>query len=180
MSGGFMKSLAIAAIHVAIVGSLGAKYLIDRTTLPRVWVRSAPVDPNAPIRGRYVRLRLEVDAPDSLLPQIPAPVQTDALTFTPPPRPVEVTLEVRGTQLVAVPARSRNTAWLSAIERDGRRVGALQQPVAFFIPENIPDPSVRQPGEELWVEVTVPRKGLPRPIRLGVKKDGVLTPLELK
>jgi len=29
------------------------------------------------------------------------------------------------------------------------------------------------------VEVTVPAKGPPRPIRLGIKKDGVLNPLQL-
>ena len=45
------------------------------------------------------------------------------------------------------------------------------------IPEHVPDPSRRPAGEELWVEVTIPRAGAPRPIRLGVKKDRVLTPL---
>jgi hypothetical protein len=40
----------------------------------------------------------------------------------------------------------------------------------------VPDPSIRAPGEELWVEVTLPRRGPPRPIRLGVKKDGVMIP----
>jgi len=53
-------------------------------------------------------------------------------------------------------------------------------PVAFFIPEQVPDPSIRPPGEELWVEVTIPREGPPRPIRLGVRKDGELTPLSLR
>jgi hypothetical protein len=43
----------------------------------------------------------------------------------------------------------------------------------------VPDPSVLEAGEELWVEVTLPRSGAPRPIRLGVRKDGVLTPLAL-
>jgi hypothetical protein len=54
------------------------------------------------------------------------------------------------------------------------------QPVAFFIPEHVPDPSRRANGEELWVEVSVPHKGPARPIRLAVKKDGVLTPLGLR
>jgi len=54
------------------------------------------------------------------------------------------------------------------------------EPVAFFIPEKVPDPSIRPQGEELWVEVTVPREGPPRPIRLGVRKDGELTPLSLR
>jgi hypothetical protein len=51
--------------------------------------------------------------------------------------------------------------------------------VAFFIPEGVPDPSLRPAGEELWVEVTVPKKGPPRPIRLGVKKGDVLSVLDL-
>jgi hypothetical protein len=54
----------------------------------------------------------------------------------------------------------------------------LAEPVAFFIPEHATDPSRRRNEEELWVEVTVPRRGPPRPIRLGLKKGDVLTPLE--
>ncbi|MEO5925357.1 MAG: GDYXXLXY domain-containing protein [Bryobacteraceae bacterium] len=56
----------------------------------------------------------------------------------------------------------------------------LKQPVAFFIPQNVPDPSRRAAGEELWVEVSVPKQGAPRPIQLAVKKDGVLTPLAFR
>ena len=56
----------------------------------------------------------------------------------------------------------------------------LDEPVAFFIPEHVPDPSRRPPGEQLWVEATVPKKGAPRPIRLGVKKDdGPIVPLNI-
>ncbi len=79
--------------------------------------------------------------------------------------------------LVPHPAYSRLTARVSV--RNGERVAVLDSPVAFFIPEHVPDPSVRAPGEELWVEVTLPKQGAPRPIRLAVKKDGVLTPLDL-
>jgi hypothetical protein len=110
----FRRGLIVAALHVLIVASLGAKLLIDRATRPRQWVHVLPVDPDSPLRGRYVRLRIE---------------------------------------------------------------GRPEQ-LAFFIPEHVPDPSIRPPGEELWAEVTLPRKGAPRPIRLAVKKDGVLTPLK--
>ena len=55
-----------------------------------------------------------------------------------------------------------------------------KQAVAYFIPSDAPDPSIRPAGEELWVEVSVPKTGAPRPIRLAVKKDGRLTPLELR
>jgi hypothetical protein len=65
------------------------------------------------------------------------------------------------------------------MERDGEGVVLLDQPLAYFIPEHVPDPSRRAEGEELWVEVTLPRRGAPRPIRLGVKKGGVLTPLDV-
>lgn len=60
------------------------------------------------------------------------------------------------------------------------RVAVLSEPVAFFIPEHVPDPSRRQQGAQLWVEATIPKQGLPRPIRLGVKKDdGPIVPLDL-
>ena len=127
MTSTMRKGLIVAVLHVAIVSSLGAKLLVDRATRPRVWVRAAPFDPDLPIRGRYVRLRI-----------VPDP-STD------------------------FPAGDRPFA-----------------PIAYFIPEHVPDPSIRQPGEELWVEVTLPRAGAPRPIRLGVKKDGVLTPLDVR
>src|SRR5262249_59626306 len=55
----------------------------------------------------------------------------------------------------------------------------LTEPVAFFIPEHAMDPTWRLRGEELWAEVTVPRKGAPRPIRLAVKKGETFTPLDL-
>jgi hypothetical protein len=57
----------------------------------------------------------------------------------------------------------------------------LRVPVVFFIPPNVPDPAVRPAGEELWVEVSLPKRGAPRPIRLGVKKSGgEITPLDLR
>jgi hypothetical protein len=59
-------------------------------------------------------------------------------------------------------------------------VAGLNDPVAFFIPEHIPDPSLRPTGEELWAEVTVPSRGPPRPIRLGVRRAGILTPLDIR
>jgi hypothetical protein len=59
-------------------------------------------------------------------------------------------------------------------------VATTQEPIAFFIPEHVPDPSIRARDEEFWVEVTVPKKGPPRPIRLAVIKNGVFTPLDVR
>ena len=154
------KGLIVAVLHLAIVGSLGVKLLVDRATRPRVWARTGPIDPDSPLRGRYVRLRIEGEPIDF----------GDAADLS-----VRLT-ESKGL-LALTPASGNLTARVST--RDGRRVATLDQPLAFFIPEHVPDPSVRAPGEELWVEVTLPKQGAPRPIRLAVKKDGVLTPLDL-
>jgi len=172
------KGLLLAVLHLLIVGSLGAKLLIDRSLRPRVWVRTAPYDPELPIRGRYVSLQVEVEAPQPPPPAKPAEDQPAWMTRVRSDwKPAR--LEVREGKLFAVPDeagsvyygfRWRQNAWAPAL---------LTEPVAFFIPEHIPDPSVRPQGEELWVEVTVPKKGPPRPIRLGVKRGGQLTPLEI-
>jgi hypothetical protein len=67
------------------------------------------------------------------------------------------------------------------VARDGKKLVVLDKSVTFFIPERVSDPSVRAPGEQLWVEATIPKKGVPRPIRLGVKKgSGPIVPLDLK
>ncbi len=55
-----------------------------------------------------------------------------------------------------------------------------RRPVAYFIPEHVKDPSLLEPGEELWVEATLPPDGMPRPIRLGIKRNGILQPLALR
>ena len=159
------KGLAVALAHVLIVASLGGKLLFDRATRPRVWARTAPVDPNLPIRGRYVRLGVEA-------------VLEGERSVSPTSMSVPVALSESEGRLVARPAPDSSGLRARAIERGGERVAVLQQPLAYFIPEHAPDPSLRRPGEELWVEVTLPRRGPPRPIRLGVKKDGVLTPLD--
>jgi hypothetical protein len=54
----------------------------------------------------------------------------------------------------------------------------LNGPVAFFLPEHAEDPLIRlRDGEDMWVDVTVPPDSEPRPIRIGFKKDGAITPL---
>ena len=52
------KGLILAAFQCLLVLSLTGKLLYDRSTCPRVWVKTARWDPNLPIRGRYLALRL--------------------------------------------------------------------------------------------------------------------------
>jgi hypothetical protein len=159
--------LLLAALHAALVGSLGLKLLADRARLPRGWLRSQPFDPSTPLRGRYVRLGLEIPLsnPD---------------TTRGPYAEAGVRLEVRGDRVVGSLDDSIADPRVQLRQEQGRWSARLAQPVAFFIPEHIPDPSVRPRGEELWTEVTIPKTGPPRPIRLGVMRDGRLTPLNVR
>ena len=170
-----VKGFIIAAVHVGLVASLGAKLLYDRSTRPRVWALTAPYDPNLPIRGRYVSLQLVVE-PRGIAETKPGRASLP---------PQAVILRIEGERLVAEaipqqPGYDPSELHVQLVERRGEKLALLDQPVAFFIPEHIADPSRRSLGESLWVEVTIPKKGPPRPIRLGVKKgDGAIAPLDL-
>jgi hypothetical protein len=94
--------------------------------------------------------------------------------------PVAVSLAVIDDLVTALPSSGPRPVWARGFRRGGTLVARLDEPIAYFIPEHVDDPSRRAPGEELWVEVTLPGSGAPRPIRLGVKKNGVLTPLDVR
>jgi len=171
-----VRGLVIAVIHVCLVAGIGAKLLYDRSTLPRVWVNAVPYDPNLPIRGRYVSLQLIVQ-----------PYGIEETKQGREWRPTQsIMLRVEGGRLLAE-AKPQRSPYSSSdlhvrfIKSGDENLAVLVEPVAFFIPEHAPDPSRRPPGEQLWVEATIPRKGVPRPIRLGVKKGGgPILPLELR
>jgi len=166
-----IRGLVIAVVQVSLVASLGAKLLYDRATLPRVWVKAAPYDPDLPIRGRYVSLQLVVE---------PRGIEdTDRASER------SVALRVENGRLLAVKQEDISYGPSDMRVRYARigdeRSAVLSPPVAFFIPEHIPDPSRRAHGEQLWAEATIPKKGPPRPIRLGVTKDsGPITPLDIQ
>lgn len=170
-----VKGIFVAVVQVALVASVGAKFWYDRATLPRVWVRAAPYDPNLPIRGRYVRLQLVVH---------PVGLESGPALDESSPRAVDLYVEDgRLTAEVKPPDRAYDASSprIRVIRAAGERLTVLDTRVPFFIPEDVPDPSQRAADEELWVETTMPRQGPPRPIRLGVRKqDGPIRPLELK
>lgn len=170
--GGLFKGLVLAVVHLLIVSSLGAKLLYDRSVRPRVWVETTPYDPELPIRGRYVSLGLILATPDL------SPPEDDEGGA----RRHAVTLQVEDDRLLARRDPDREpwdgtAVWFQ--KQGGAWIAVLDEPVAFFIPEHVEDPSRRPVGESLMVEVTLPAKGPPRPIRLGVRKDGSITPLPL-
>ena len=158
--------LLLALAHVALVGSLGLKLLVDRARLPRAWARTIPFDPSTPLRGRYVRLGVEVP--------VERAVAGDGAYAEP-----SVQLRAVDGRVVGTIDSGSVAPRLQVRHEGGVLSSRLAEPVAFFIPEHVPDPSIRQPGEELWVELTLPGNAWPRPIRLGVMRGGKLTPLEL-
>lgn len=56
-----VRGVVLALVQVGLIASLGGKLLVDRARYPRVWARAEPYDPDLPIRGRYVSLRLVKD-----------------------------------------------------------------------------------------------------------------------
>jgi len=166
----FSKGVAVALLHTLIVLSLGGKLLYDRSHRPRVWVRTGSIDPNLPIRGRYLILQLQVRAPWFQGAQGHQYVHSD------------VTLGAEKDALVAYKADSNTGMSLTYWTVPGRPpsdVTYLDQPVNFFLPEHAQLQRLHQ-GEELWVEVTIPRKGPPRPIQLALKKGAEWTPLSYR
>lgn len=141
------RGFAVALVHLGLVGSLALKLQYDRAMLPHGWAKVAPLDPNLPIRGRYVSLALEV-------PWYGAANVTCE----------DVSLLVEGREVIAEPGGQGSTALVI----NGR--ARLSQPVAFFLPEHVADPSCRPRGEELWAEITLVPGGLPRPLRLAVRR----------
>ena len=210
------QGLVIAALHVALVLSLGGKLLYDRHTRPRVWAETRPYDPNLPIRGRYLSMQLITATEGFPLPKYRGDLwQWGRWAGENHNR---ARLEVRSQKLVAVhdeageftiffaPAPGvtlppvphgdcdklpvdKQYACHGELEAAANRtpidfpvVAVLDQPVLFFIPEHAetPLPVVSaKVDKELWAEVTIPRKGPPRPIQLALKEDGVWKPLGL-
>ena len=127
------KGLVVAALHVAIVASLGAKLLVDRATRPRVWARAAPVDPNLPIRGRYVRLRLEA--------------RRRIRRCRPDQWPLlgGVTLRAENERLVATPVSAPSAITARVIEHGGRACGVLERAAGVLHPRACGRP-VATPG----------------------------------
>lgn len=172
---GMRKGLLLGGIQIALVLSLGGKLLYDRMTRPRVWVLSEVYDPELPVRGRYLRERLRLPTEGFTYREANQRNSRDSYMNR-----QWAYLEVRNGQLIAKQQGSGPGEWIHLHKNnDGTIVGLSEEPVLVFISEHAEIPSLKA-GQEMWVEVTVPAQGPPRPIRIGIKKDGVLTPLKLE
>lgn len=170
---GASKGVLLGVIQIALVLSLGGKLLFDRMTRPRVWVRAEAYDPDMFIRGRYLSEQLEMPAEGFTYKErkeknIPAGYENENWAY----------FDVRNGQLIARQQGSGPGEWVFLHRNsDGSIFATSEKPVVVFIPDHAELPK-QIAGQEMWVEVTIPQKGPPRPIRIGIKKDGVLTPLK--
>jgi len=53
----------------------------------------------------------------------------------------------------------------------------IDEPLNFYLAQGEPSPLPIKPGQELWIEVTVPSQGPPRPLQLALKQDGAWKPM---
>jgi hypothetical protein len=183
------KGLLLGAVQIALVTSLGAKLSWDRHRFPRAWAKAGTWDPDLPIRGRYLGLQLEVVCDNAAAVPTPAPLQ---VPVQPPQRFIPPTylrgkLRVENGRLASDCAAPNETTDAEAVPmlRQQRRSQSvvttmLSEAVLFFLPEHASDPWQMAKGGELWAEVTLPKSGPPRPIRLAVKRGDQFTPLESK
>lgn len=180
------RVILLLVVQAMLVLSIAGKYLYERHTCPRVWVPAAQFDPNMPLRGRYLALQLAVDA--CSLPH-------DRSHYTPPyqipdmlPNPDNqgswhwvIKTAVRDGKLVPVLAeadgRPQETYEISLQGSARCDRATIDGSVVFYIPDTAKTPFPLKRGQELWVEVTVPPAGPPRPIHLALSQNGGWTPL---
>lgn len=171
------RAIALLVIQCLLVSSIAAKYLYERVTRPRVWARAAQYDPELPMRGRYLALQPVVDACGLQQKNQPRSDKSAGWYET-----YQVRLVARGGKLVAEEARKQlpRTDYLSVIVTD--TIPCERAPVSpaisFFIPESAKAPFPLEPGQELWLEVTVPPSGPPRAIQLALNDNGKWKPLK--
>ena len=184
-------SVALLVIQVLIVSTVALKYLYQRATCPRVWTRAAAYDPTLIMRGRYLSLQLTVDGCGSTLPsaknaQFPrnvngVPSSPNFTVNAPDCLSFQARLAVRDNKLTAirVPESESSSATQSVSASPGSLCDQMRLsiPVDFYIAEHASDPSWVKTGQQLWIEVTVPPKGPPRPLQLALKDNGVWKPL---
>jgi len=185
-----LASVALLAIQLLLVSAVAAKYSWQRWRCPRVWARTAAYDSGLPMRGSYLATQLIVDGCQSTLPSAKAAqfprdyngaVKPGPYVMRPVPVSFRANLKVETGRLIAVEIEGDESG------RAGEEVSAvpgapcdqmrLTTPTDFYIAEHAASPLPLKPGQELWIEVTVPPKGPPRPLQMAVKDNGVWKPL---
>jgi hypothetical protein len=173
------RGVVLLVVQFVLVLSIAGKYVYERKVCPRVWVRTAQFDPNLVLRGRYLALRLAVDA--CALPHgatnLLGPGSSGAWRWRVKP-------EAKEGRLVAASAgdevRPELTQELMQWGNQPCDRAVLSQPADYFIGDRAKSPFPLKPQEEFWVEVTIPPSGPPRPIQLAISSGAGFKPLVVR
>ena len=167
------SGLRLAGVQAVLMLSTGVLFWFDRQTSPRAWVPTAPIDPSLPIRGRYITLTM-------VAPFVPSNRNDSVDELVGSWQDVELRVEADRLKAVQKVGAGFNNYGGTIMLREGSLAVDPGPELAFFIPPDVMDPSIRPDGSTLWVEVTLPVSGAPRPIQLGIEKDGQIEPLALR
>lgn len=183
------RSLVLLLVQLALVSSIAAKYHYQRATCPRVWTRAVAYDPQMILRGRYMSMQLHVDACGVALPiakdQPANPGETQIYFRADKYKGVMAQLPIilgerQGrlvVQRIASDEESRSSQDITLGKSATCSDAVIQNPVDFYLPESAKSPFPLVKGSELWVEVTIPPKGPPRPLNLALSNSGQWQPL---
>ncbi len=165
-----VSALIIGLAQAALVVSLAAQAAWDRANLPRAWVLARPVTSTPAVHGRYIRLQV-VPLVDPGLGPIRDSINERIII-----RPTAVRLEARDGRLLA---HKTPVSGVHLVFRDNRKEGevVLGPAIDCYLPPADGDPSRFLKQEPLWLEVSVPAQGPPRPLRLGTMKEGRVVPI---
>ena len=177
-------SIMVLVIQLGVVCSIAGKYLLERATSPRVWTRALAYDPEMIMRGRYLSMQLTVDACGISVPiaqgQGPDGDGNRLYFHTADPgmmsEQLPVIVSAKDGKLVALRIEhstgNHRAQDISMRKNSTCHDTFLQQPIDYYISESAKSPFPLKSGQTLWVEVTVPQVGPPRPINLAIN-DGV-------
>lgn len=166
------KGLAVLAIQLALVLSIGAKYAWERHHCPMVWTRANQFDPSQPLRGRYLAILLHASACG-----LPAGSPSadhgfrDGRQFLVPIEGWRVVPAVKDgvlTGKVVEETRPGPTQELVLDKGMPCEYARLSGTSDYFIPEHAKSPLPLEKGQELWALVTVPPSGPVRPVKLAI------------
>ena len=170
--------LILLFVQLLLVLSVAGKYLYERQTRPRVWTRAIQFDPSLPLRGRYLALQLLLDACG-----LPRDEEHTIQQYSGGRSwRWDVSLTAANGKLmprVENPWSPRSGGTLTAFANQPCDRATLSNKEMLFIPDRAHPPFPLQPGQELWVEVTLPPSGPPRPIQIALSSAEGFHPLKL-
>jgi hypothetical protein len=181
------RSLLLLALQLALVSSIAAKYFYERHSCPRVWTRAAAYDPELVVRGRYLSMQLRVDAcglsSPHIIPELKGtPAESYPIDYLTAGELLDGRLAAKNGKLVvsefALGSGDESYQQIEWRRTDDCWDAKLSTPVEYYVPEHAEFQFPHAKETSLWVEVTVPPHGPPRPIQLAVNDHGLWKPIK--